>query len=131
VPVVCPVSGEPRAHQNNADESPNGQFVVTTGLGGKSCQADQSHGFAEDEDGRSPALPGTASCVGDSVTYGLLSQFSKLPHILEAMLDPTRKAVWLTRERPPSQTYTALLRYKYVISKYDFNGLIVGWFCRQ
>jgi hypothetical protein len=109
---------------------PNGQFAVTTDSGGKAVKLTESHGFAEDED---VTIAHTARhrlfCVGDSVTYGLLPNSQSFPHILEAMLDPTRKA-WqvVNAGKAAESTYTALLRYKYVISKYDFNGIIVGWF---
>ena len=91
---------------------PNGQFVVTTDSGGKAVKLTESHGFAEDEDVTIARTAGhRLFCVGDSVTYGLLPNSQSFPHILEAMLDPTRKA-WqvVNAGKAAESTYTALLR---------------------
>lgn len=128
--------GIPRFWENQAHikttlmNPPDAQFVVTTDSGGKTIKLTESHGFAEDND---VAIACTAGhrlfCVGDSVTYGVLPNSQCFPDLLEAMLDPTRNA-WqvVNAGKGGESTYTALLRYKYVVSQYDFNGLIVGWF---
>lgn len=109
---------------------PDGRFAVTEDTGAKAVKLTESHGFAEDEDVNSA---GSAShrlfCVGDSVTYGVLPNSQAFPDQLEVLLDPTRSA-WkvVNAGRGGESTYTALLRYRYVVSRYDFNGLVVGWF---
>lgn len=109
---------------------PGSRHGVSTDEGETVIKRIESHGFAEDQD--VPLLRQAQRrifCIGDSVTFGVLPNAQSFPDLLEKMLQSPRSS-WevVNAGKGGESTYTALLRYRYVISSYEADGIVVGWF---
>lgn len=109
---------------------PGSRHAVVTDEGRSAFKYIERHGFAEDRDvplRRNAHL--RFFCLGDSVTFGVLSNEQSFPDLLEKLLNSSENS-WqvVNAGKGGESTYTALLRFRYVVSSYEADGIFVGWF---